>query len=449
MGRVTISSNNLFPGPKGEKGDQGDPGGPPGPAGPAGTTGPQGPQGPQGIQGIQGNPGAQGAEGPIGSTGLKGDKGDKGDTGATGATGAKGDTGNTGAQGPSGVVSVTAPITNSGTSSAANIGIDTANFALKNAANTFTTSPQTINAASSAIGLIIKANVTTPGNLQEWQNSAGTILSKVESTGAANFIRMGLGGATPATSALFVTAPSADAIAVLVRGASSQSADLQQWGNNAGTAVASVNFGGGIRGNSFRSITATSIGAMFAGIPFDINSVGAIIRGNASQAANLQEWQNSAGTVIARIASNGVISASRYIFSNDNWNTSAEGRDRLYFVNAGGTFYKGTEHGFRNNSDVTIFSLSATGAAAITLTTAATIGLIVKAAASHTGNLTEWQNSSATILTSVTAAGTINFASGNTSATATGGAIAAPALVTGYIEMKIAGTTVKVPYYSN
>jgi hypothetical protein len=124
MGRVTISSNNLFPGPKGEKGEKGDAGGPQGPQGPAGPTGPQGEQGPQGLQGTQGNPGAQGAQGPTGSTGLKGDKGDKGDTGATGATGAKGDTGATGAQGSSGVVSVTAPITNTGTSSAAIIGID-------------------------------------------------------------------------------------------------------------------------------------------------------------------------------------------------------------------------------------------------------------------------------------------------------------------------------------
>ena len=124
MGRVTISSNNLFPGPKGEKGEKGDAGGPAGPQGPAGPTGPQGEQGPQGLQGSQGNPGAQGAQGPTGSTGLQGIKGDKGDTGATGATGAKGDTGATGAQGSSGVVTVTAPITNSGTSSAAIIGID-------------------------------------------------------------------------------------------------------------------------------------------------------------------------------------------------------------------------------------------------------------------------------------------------------------------------------------
>lgn len=55
----------------------------------------------------------------VASVGVQGAKGDTGATGATGATGS------------SGVVSVTAPITNSGTSTAANIGIDLANIALK------------------------------------------------------------------------------------------------------------------------------------------------------------------------------------------------------------------------------------------------------------------------------------------------------------------------------
>jgi len=128
MGRVTISSNNLFPGPKGEKGEKGDAGGPQGPAGPTGPQGPAGDQGPQGLQGTQGNPGAQGAQGIQGQTGLTGATGATGSQGAkgdTGATGAKGDTGNTGAQGSSGVVTVNAPITNAGTSSAANLSVST------------------------------------------------------------------------------------------------------------------------------------------------------------------------------------------------------------------------------------------------------------------------------------------------------------------------------------
>ena len=62
--------------------------------------------GPQGVQGVQGVQGETGATGP---------------TGAQGPTGAKGDTGATGS---SGVVNVTPPITNSGTSTSAQIGID-------------------------------------------------------------------------------------------------------------------------------------------------------------------------------------------------------------------------------------------------------------------------------------------------------------------------------------
>jgi hypothetical protein len=75
--------------------------------------------------------------------------------------------------------------------------------------------------------------------------------------------------------------------------------------------------------------------------------------------------------------------------------------------------------------------------------------LTVLGAASQTAELTRWRNSSAATLTSITAAGTINFQTGNTSATATAGAVTAPALVVGFITMQIAGTTVKVPYYAN
>jgi hypothetical protein len=95
MARVTISSNNLFPGPRGAQGTQG----PTGPQGPQGPTGPQGPQGPTGPEGPQGPTGAGGAQGP------------------------KGDTGNTGAAGSSGVVSVTSPITNAGSETAAILSV--------------------------------------------------------------------------------------------------------------------------------------------------------------------------------------------------------------------------------------------------------------------------------------------------------------------------------------
>lgn len=145
--------NTGATGPKGDTGDTG-------PQGSAGATGATGSQGPQGIQGVQGNPGVgitwQGtwsgsttyalndAVYKDGSTyisvqaanvnhdpatdttntwwaevAIQGTQGPQGSAGATGSTGA------TGAQGPSGVIAVTAPITNTGTSTSATIGITT------------------------------------------------------------------------------------------------------------------------------------------------------------------------------------------------------------------------------------------------------------------------------------------------------------------------------------
>jgi hypothetical protein len=83
--------------------------------------------------------------------------GPKGDTGATGATGAKGDTGD---QGPSGVIAVTAPITNSGTSTSATIGVDAGSTSTAgvlqltdSTSSTSTTTAATPNAVKSAYDL--------------------------------------------------------------------------------------------------------------------------------------------------------------------------------------------------------------------------------------------------------------------------------------------------------
>jgi hypothetical protein len=121
MGRVTISSNNLFPGPKGEMGATGPAGGPTGATGPAGPTGPQGASGPQGLQGTQGNPGAQGASGPIGETGLRGLEGPTGPAGSAGSVGATGAAGGAGATGLTGLTGATGIAGSNGTAGATGI----------------------------------------------------------------------------------------------------------------------------------------------------------------------------------------------------------------------------------------------------------------------------------------------------------------------------------------
>lgn len=86
-------------------------------SGAQGATGPTGATGATGSQGIQGNTGSTGATGSQGTQGVKGD---------TGTAGTNGTNGNTGAQGSSGVVSVNSPLSNSGTSTTANLSITAA-----------------------------------------------------------------------------------------------------------------------------------------------------------------------------------------------------------------------------------------------------------------------------------------------------------------------------------
>jgi len=60
--------------------------------------------------------------------------------------------------------------------------------------------------------------------------------------------------------------------------------------------------------------------------------IGAVIRGAASHTANLQEWQNSAGTVLANVASNGTITSTQYLKS---LGFRALSDDSVVFISAG------------------------------------------------------------------------------------------------------------------
>jgi hypothetical protein len=54
------------------------------------------------------------------------------------------------------------------------------------------------------------------------------------------------------------------------------------------------------------------------------STIGAVIRGAASQTGNLQEWQNSAGTILVRISSSGNLSATNGLLTN-----AIQGQDTL------------------------------------------------------------------------------------------------------------------------
>jgi hypothetical protein len=257
-------------------------------------------------------------------------------------------------------ISITSP-----TGPVPTVAIDTAVVPQLATANTFTGGVQQITTASAAsVGLIVRGLASQTANLQEWQDSAGAVLSRIQTNGRlvtdsvlANYLQ-----GDPATGAFI---------------------DFENYGNGIGL------------------VGRTSAAAnMF------------VIRGMASQTGNLQEWQNSAGTVLSLVDSAGQLRAP-----NIGIGGTSVGIAYVRFSNATGD----------------------TGA-----TTAVFRGL-----ASQTGDFLRFQNSTPTTLTAITSAGTINFASGNTSATANTGAVTLPALAVGFITMQVAGTTVKVPYYAN
>jgi hypothetical protein len=167
-----------------------------------GATGEQGPQGPQGPEGPQGPQGEQGPQGPQGQKGSGGGKGDKGDTGS------------------SGVVSVTAPITNTGTSTAAVLGIDQSGLTLAQS--------QITNLLTD---LGAKANLANPTftGIVRFATLANTVSGKT--TLVSNFDNTGAMG--------FVSFAAANKV-LTVRGFAGQSANLQEWQNSAGGLLARI-----------------------------------------------------------------------------------------------------------------------------------------------------------------------------------------------------------------
>ena len=200
-----------------------------------------------------------------------------------------------------------------------------ARYARLTASQTITGST-TLQSASSAVSPLIVRAVIGQSNFLQLFNSAnserlsittdGSLLSSGVIT-ASSRIRSGAGSNYGAN--LEVTATSATTIGAVIRGAASQSADLQQWQNSAGSLVATMSpaghfatYGNAIVSGDLRVGTATYFSGTLNVAARISTEIGAVIRGAASQSANLQEWQNSAGTVLSRVASDGVVTATSY-----------------------------------------------------------------------------------------------------------------------------------------
>jgi hypothetical protein len=236
-----------------------------------------------------------------------------------------------------------------------------------------------ISGSASTIGMIIRGASGQTANLQQWQNNSGTILSGVTTTGRIYFGGAPISNSNSQAAGISAYADSTTVTPIVVQGTASQSANLQEWQTSDGSVVGAINNVGG-----FSTTNRLAVG--FSGVvlgtkaivqPGVATDVGAIIRGATSQSADLQQWQSWDGTTASTVA---------YISSAGSG----------YF---GGNVSAGIVGGLGARLNVQ------PGGASV-------VAAIIRGAASQSANLTEWQDSSGNILSAITSTGLILASNG-------------------------------------
>lgn len=157
----------------------------------------------------------------------------------------------------------------------------------------------TINAGN--VGLLVKGAASQTANLQEWQNSVGTILSKIDPSGSIYSPT----GSILGSAYNIMLASATTYTPLVVKGLASQTADLQQWQSSTGAVLSEINSAGelqvpriGVGATMPTTTRLMSTASTATELPI-------LARGAASQSANLQEWQNSSSTALSYISPTG------------------------------------------------------------------------------------------------------------------------------------------------
>ena len=229
--------------------------------------------------------------------------------------------------GTTGDVTVGLNIGSSLTTSASNLIVDSTVVPYLGTANTFTGGVQQITTASAATkGLIVQGVSGQTANLQEWPVTGGSVgtftvdgAGRLINSGNARFI---LGTATILTGVIAsINTNTATNIGVVIRGAASQAASLQEWQNSAAGVLIRVDSSGNLIGGSSAAVRIRYVtnlnGTVGTYVDNEVvantmsiiqrttTAVGVIVKGAASQTADLQQWQTSAGVVVANMTSSG------------------------------------------------------------------------------------------------------------------------------------------------
>jgi hypothetical protein len=152
--------------------------------------------------------------------------------------------------------------------------------------------------------LLVKGAASQSANLQEWQESNAGTPSAINATGQ---LRVRTFNTSYGFTAFGVGAGAATEIPIVVRGAASQSANLLEIQSSAAAVLLSVTSAGNLNAPGQVRVGTTSGLAQLSVVSTNAATIAQVVRGAASQSANLQEWQNSGGTALAKVDSSGNI----------------------------------------------------------------------------------------------------------------------------------------------
>jgi hypothetical protein len=157
------------------------------------------------------------------------------------------------------------------------------------------------------------------GNFRSFNTRVASVESSI-STFANDFVRL----VSQTSAPNIITAQSTTVSPLTVRSVASQTAPLQSWQNSSSTNVANMSTGGAMGLAGYLSVGSTTVGATVASSINIINSShkGIVVRAANSQTANIQEWQDSAGSVLLSVSSAGALSSTSSITASGNISTS-------------------------------------------------------------------------------------------------------------------------------
>jgi hypothetical protein len=301
----------------------------------------------------------------------------------------------------------------------------------------------------STIPLIIKGAASQTSRLTQWQNSAGTELAYVQASGTFitnNAINAGgigtFGNASGLTTAqLNIVSTSGTRVGALVRGAAAQTANLQEWQDSASSIIARINPSGDFHARSFlpnATVNPATLGMHSSGANNLDFSTSSTRRMNIGSSGTVTVFLNlvvgtSAGGGAAAIevgGGRGTDGSSYVDLISDSVaytdyssriirNSGSNGLLSIANRGTGGIEINSQEAGqiALRTTTVNRLVVAATGEVSIgdapiasdmlyvNTTTAANTGLVIRGVTSQTGNLQEWQNTGGTVLSRVDASG--------------------------------------------